>query len=1283
MSFLLFATLLFQLFLLISAYSVNSRLEAHWLNSLTLEAYHFFSFDQESFISFLSTAHNQKQEYENILTFTRKKYPLLEPYLNFTLSSRLFAPLVSSSLITCNNNSLIAAKCNDDWNCYSSISDISNLKCTDIAGRFNNIEFVDFIKQNSHLKLHLLNNLNSEFNDALNPSKFALSGYGVELVYLVLDDLKFKDFINDKEFNKLIENKDEKIDENVNELLSDPEIHTLNSTENETAINGIFSILKDSDNFLNDLTTISHNYPIVLPHLIKCSKRKKIRKYERDVLFLNNIPLDMNQINLFHYLNSIKILEVWNKDIGRIIKEFRGMKLISPRFDIPVEKCITISDVERDKRFKHFSRDISRIFYPFNGPLIPIRFNMATLVYVFDISDNQKYKEILDSLVFLVQNTIPLRISILPFATNDFDLINLVSISEISSPKKIIEILKDLKSNKGKEEINEKIKKPNSIYSSVANAFEKDLEFFQSRFESLDLKTNFYELILNSDKKFYFNYPLFFKSINYLEFSNLKHVLWIKEKSLPGKIMIFANSKISFKFELKKEFNLILDEFLDYKLAINSFAINGRIFELEDSELTREIFDLALEIYLYETRENNFGDEKWCTKSGEKWCIKNECVDCGCDYRDEESVITSTIPANDSTIPANDSTLNNCKSNSLIAVALGTLQNQFKLLPTTDERNKEIKFDLFVNQKCLFCFKWISTPLSKSTLSLSKIFKELTTSDEIGVSFGFNANNLQKFESNRIYRFVFTSKPQFDLENKLIIDYAKFEKVPMETLFTLNYDVIHEWIVVPEKGEDDFDNIKLSLLRRNVYSIYKLSNILTQGQAIDETNMDYPKGLEIQMGINKIKNIQASNGESVNTSNIDTIVMYNLGYFQLKTNPGSWFISLCNGKSSDFFSITFPTNILVNKFHGSSVLLKLKRNKGKEYLDFNKEPSNVSIWKFLANKIPFLKNENKSKAEINIFSVASGHLYERMLRIMIKSVVSNTKSSVKFWFIESFLSPTFKKTIPFLAKEYNFIYEMVAYKWPTWLRDQKEKQRKIWGYKILFLDVLFPLDLDKIIFVDADQVNFSFYLYLDYLHGAPYAFTPFCDSREDMQNFRFWNHGYWKSFLGDNLKYHISALFVVDLKRFREIAAGDLLRQTYHSLSLDPNSLANLDQDLPNHMQQFGLKIHSLPQEWLWCETWCDDKSLSTAKTIDLCNNPKTKEPKLDRARRLIPEWNIYDNELTNLLLFIQKALEIYPQNYLLENWNYIRQNKFHLELYPAVYNFKPHLSHFLRWTRD
>ena len=73
----------------------------------------------------------------------------------------------------------------------------------------------------------------------------------------------------------------------------------------------------------------------------------------------------------------------------------------------------------------------------------------------------------------------------------------------------------------------------------------------------------------------------------------------------------------------------------------------------------------------------------------------------------------------------------------------------------------------------------------------------------------------------------------------------------------------------------------------------------------------------------------------------------------------------------------------------------------------------------------------------------------------------------------------------------------------------------------------------------------------------------------------------------------------MDLKKFRQIAAGDRLRGQYQGLSQDPNSLANLDQDLPNNMiHQVGIK--SLPQEWLWCATWCSEESKARAKTIDL-----------------------------------------------------------------------------------
>merc|ERR1719391_329472 len=126
------------------------------------------------------------------------------------------------------------------------------------------------------------------------------------------------------------------------------------------------------------------------------------------------------------------------------------------------------------------------------------------------------------------------------------------------------------------------------------------------------------------------------------------------------------------------------------------------------------------------------------------------------------------------------------------------------------------------------------------------------------------------------------------------------------------------------------------------------------------------------------------------------------------------------------------------------------------------------------------------------------------------SVMKTTKAAkVKFWILKNFLSPSLKDFIPEYAARYGFEYEYVHYKWPRWLNQQKERQRTIWGYKILFLDVLFPLSLKKIIFVDADQIvraDLKELKDLD-LGGNPYGYTPFCSDRKEMDGFRFWKSG--------------------------------------------------------------------------------------------------------------------------------------------------------------------------------
>lgn len=45
---------------------------------------------------------------------------------------------------------------------------------------------------------------------------------------------------------------------------------------------------------------------------------------------------------------------------------------------------------------------------------------------------------------------------------------------------------------------------------------------------------------------------------------------------------------------------------------------------------------------------------------------------------------------------------------------------------------------------------------------------------------------------------------------------------------------------------------------------------------------------------------------------------------------------------------------------------------------------------------------------INVFSLASGHLYERFMNIMMLSVRKNTQKKVKFWLFEPPMSPKHK-----------------------------------------------------------------------------------------------------------------------------------------------------------------------------------------------------------------------------------------------------------------------------------
>ncbi|KAH1050938.1 hypothetical protein AAZX31_08G124800 [Glycine max] len=565
-------------------------------------------------------------------------------------------------------------------------------------------------------------------------------------------------------------------------------------------------------------------------------------------------------------------------------------------------------------------------------------------------------------------------------------------------------------------------------------------------------------------------------------------------------------------------------------------------------------------------------------------------------------------------------------------------------------------------------------PLSPTSQRLSGILRVLWKYIQPSMRIVLNpVSSLADLPLKSYYRYVVPTMDDFSNTDSAINGpKAFFANMPLSKTLTMNLDVPESWLVEPVIAFHDLDNILLENLgnTRTLQAVFELEALVLTGH-FSEKDHDPPRGLQLILGTKTTPHL------------VDTLVMDNLGYWQMKVSPGVWYLQLAPGRSSELYILKEDSEgnydkkssklITINDFRGKVFHMEVVKKKGKEHeklllLDDNAQDNkkgsglNSNFLKWASGFIGSNKSSKKAEKSpqekgkggrhgktINIFSIASGHLYERFMKIMILSVLKNTHRPVKFWFIKNYLSPPFKDLIPHMALEYGFEYELVTYKWPTWLHKQKEKQRRIWAYKILFLDVIFPLSLEKVIFVDADQVVRADMgvLYDMDIRGKPLAYTPFCDNNKEMDGYRFWRQGFWKDHLRGK-PYHISALYVVDLKKFRETAAGDNLRVIYETLSKDPNSLANLDQDLPNYAQH-TVPIFSLPQEWLWCESWCGNATKYKAKTIDLCNNPMTKEPKLQGARRIVSEWPDLDFEARRFTARIlgddQESESIQPPN--------------------------------------
>lgn len=324
---------------------------------------------------------------------------------------------------------------------------------------------------------------------------------------------------------------------------------------------------------------------------------------------------------------------------------------------------------------------------------------------------------------------------------------------------------------------------------------------------------------------------------------------------------------------------------------------------------------------------------------------------------------------------------------------------------------------------------------------------------------------------------------------------AKFSNLPTNHLLTLQVDVPEPWNVQQTSAIQDTDNLRCDIRigcsdeldtkesvtvpvyeRNHLTKVeYGLKNLLIFGQCYEMANGSPPNGLqltvsrssslndqtlspesvEIGMDGESLHNVASAGGGKEETIYSDTLVMKNVGYWQLPANPGVWHLGIAKGSEGakifeiingsikngalmipDVITPQSTKKIVMQDFVSRGEVLLVRRRPGHETANLFSGSNEQMI------------GANSDDDVIHVFSLATGHLYERFLKIMMLSVTKRTSSKVKFWLFENFLSPTFKASALAMAKRIGCEVEFVTYKWPEWLRAQSEKQRIIWGYKV-------------------------------------------------------------------------------------------------------------------------------------------------------------------------------------------------------------------------------------------
>ncbi|QHS76413.1 Kre5p [Saccharomyces paradoxus] len=228
------------------------------------------------------------------------------------------------------------------------------------------------------------------------------------------------------------------------------------------------------------------------------------------------------------------------------------------------------------------------------------------------------------------------------------------------------------------------------------------------------------------------------------------------------------------------------------------------------------------------------------------------------------------------------------------------------------------------------------------------------------------------------------------------------------------------------------------------------------------------------------------------------------------------------------------------------------------------------------------EEEGDDDTTINIFTILeTGPEEEERYKQMILSILSKCPKTQKVNFFtldQPFISNNLRKSCEYInsSSEMRGSVIFLDYEWPRWLRPQRFSLRRRDVSKFLFLDVILPQNVSKILYMIPTETPLDPFDMFQFqgLKRAPLGLFR-------MSGDGYWKEGYWEKMLRENNLefYSTEPGFLVNLKRFRELDAGDKYRIHYQRISTDARSLVNIGQDLVNNLQ-LEVPIRSLKRSF-------------------------------------------------------------------------------------------------------